>query len=225
VADPTVVARAKGASTPPAPPTGPTSAPGQPPSRPAEPGRPDQGGPGGPTKAAHRLPSGGYPAVDKAPSSMRPRGEPEPVAGDLFRPVDQPDQGRGGAPGPGGRLGQGGPTQDPTAMVRAAGPRRSAPARSADPPKTGQHGQGGQGGGPGGGPNRGPGGPQGQPKKGPGQPGGPGNGAEATVLASARPGDPKKGDQPPGRPEADKGERGPQGPDRAGRSPSASRSG
>jgi len=49
------------------------------------------GSPAGPTpsdagKAAHRLPTGTYPAAAEKPSSMRPRSEPEPEPGDLFRP-------------------------------------------------------------------------------------------------------------------------------------------
>ena len=113
------------------------------------------------------------------------------------------------------------------------------PTRSVDPPpKGGQHG-----------PGRGPGAPGGpaQPKNGqpgggnqPGQArpagqgqgqGGQGNrsaGPDATVLAAAQQQQKKPGDPKQGRPDAEKGERGsggPSGPDRAGRSPSASRSG
>jgi len=256
VADPTVAARANAPKAPGAPGAGPMSSPHhqvpggqqQPPSRPVEPGRSGPGGPGGPPGpkggAAHRLPSGGFPAVDKAPSSMRPRGEPDPDVGELFRPKDgaQP----GGPQRPGGN-----PTQDPTAMVRAAEPRGAAPARPADPtrsvdppPKTGQHGPGRGPGAPAGGPgqpkNGQPGGNQPAGQGRPGGPGGPGGqggqngqggqgrpaGPDATVLAAAqqqKQGQQKPGDPKQGRPD-DKGER-PNGPDRAGRSPSGSRSG
>jgi hypothetical protein len=37
--------------------------------------------------AAHRLPTGAYPAVGEQSASMRPRTEPEPEPGDLFRPA------------------------------------------------------------------------------------------------------------------------------------------
>ncbi|MBW0119641.1 hypothetical protein [Pseudonocardia abyssalis] len=37
-------------------------------------------------KAAHRLPTGAYPAVGEN-SSLRPRSEPEPEPADLFRPA------------------------------------------------------------------------------------------------------------------------------------------
>ncbi|MBN9102155.1 MAG: hypothetical protein J0I49_29270 [Pseudonocardia sp.] len=40
-------------------------------------------------KAAHRLPTGAYPAVGEQ-ASMRPRSEPEPEPADLFRPLAQP---------------------------------------------------------------------------------------------------------------------------------------
>ena len=40
-------------------------------------------------EAAHRLPTGAYPAVNDSGPSMRPRSEPEPEPADLFRPAQR----------------------------------------------------------------------------------------------------------------------------------------
>jgi hypothetical protein len=89
--------------------------------------------------AAHRLSTGAYPAVGEQSASMRPRTEPEPEPGDLFRPavrevreprttaVPHPDPADGDAP------------SDRTALVPTVGPATSgtAPAPGASPRRAG----------------------------------------------------------------------------------------
>lgn len=74
----------------PAPRSGPPRPSPIPKSRPA----PAQGERPDSAAGAHRLPSGAYPAVGEQPESLRPRTEPEPEAGELFRPAS------GRRPGP-----------------------------------------------------------------------------------------------------------------------------
>jgi hypothetical protein len=121
----------------PRPSAGPRPGPGGRPSPRPEPGSSDRGGsePGG---AAHRAATGATPTVGDRASSMRPRSEPPPEPGELFRPSAE-GAGRGGEgtadpqttavprqPAPGGASGadeegsQSGP--DRTAVVQSVRP-------------------------------------------------------------------------------------------------------
>lgn len=77
-------------------------------------------------KAAHRLPTGAYPAVGEQPS-MRPRTEPEPEPGDLFRPTAQPGRDAAAAKKPPAKPGDVEATMQ-VSTVRPASSDATAPA-------------------------------------------------------------------------------------------------
>lgn len=103
-----------------------SSGPARPRPRPSSPPRTTDGPDPAGKRAAHRLPTGAYPAVTEAPS-MRPRNEPEAQPGELFRPASaQTDHSVGGSDGqPGAQTVAAGPVgsvSGPDPMVPTARP-------------------------------------------------------------------------------------------------------
>lgn len=80
--------------------------------------------------AAHRLPTGAYPAVTEKATSMRPRTEPDPEPGELFRPLSDSVPRAVEPPRPdesGGRTAQQGTAVNPDASGDARSPAPATP--------------------------------------------------------------------------------------------------
>lgn len=83
--------------------------------------------------AAHRLPTGAYPAVGEKPASMRPRTEPDPEPGELFRPSsDTGPRASAESQRPADGGGEARTSSAPTARPDAPGDPRSRPAQAGD---------------------------------------------------------------------------------------------